>query len=115
MDSRACGGWFGPLTLAVMALRTSLEIRSRVMGKKSRLKRERRGEDVGGVLWSSDDGVHAVGVGQPPSPLETAAMTEAYQQRIRSSPIWDQMVREFGEQKATEMLKDFRVKIDDQP
>jgi hypothetical protein len=39
-------------------------------------------------------------------------MTEAYQQRIRNSPLWDQMVKEFGEQKAAEMLKEFKVKIE---
>jgi len=42
-------------------------------------------------------------------------MTEAYQQRIRNSPLWDQMVRDFGEQKATEILKEFKVQIDDMP
>lgn len=62
-----------------------------------------------------DDGIHAVGVGPVPSILETAAMTEAYQQRIRNSPLWDKMVKEFGEQKATEMLKEFKVKIDQTP
>jgi hypothetical protein len=85
------------------------------MGKKSRLKRERREGDISAMMWSTDDGVHALGVGQAPSLLEKAAMTEAYQQRIRNSPIWDKMVNEFGEQRATEMLKEFRVKIDEGP
>jgi hypothetical protein len=40
-------------------------------------------------------------------------MTAAYQERIRKSPLWDQMVKEFGEQKATEMLKEFTVRIDE--
>ena len=30
---------------------------------------------------------------------------DAYQDRIRKSELWAQMVKEFGEQKATEMLK----------
>jgi hypothetical protein len=85
------------------------------MGKKSRLKRERKdgqAEHADIPIWIDDHGTHAIGVGQPPSVLETAAMTEAYQQRIRNSPLWDQMVKEFGEQKATEMLKEFKVKIE---
>ena len=66
-------------------------------------------------MWMGEEGVHAIGVGQPPSPLETAAMTENYQQRIRNSPLWDKMVKEFGEQKAAEMLKEFKVKINEAP
>lgn len=85
------------------------------MGKQSRLKRERREGADAPLMWGSEDGVHALGVGQSPTFLETAAMTEAYQQRIRRSPLWDKMVKEFGEQKATEMLKEFRVKIDEEP
>jgi hypothetical protein len=86
------------------------------MGKKSRLKRERRESvDADAVMWGSEDGVHALGIGQLPTVLETAAMTEAYQQRIRKSPLWDKMVKEFGEQKATEMLREFTVKIDEGP
>jgi hypothetical protein len=47
------------------------------MGKKSRLKKERReGADGGPLMWGSEDGVQALGVGQTPSLLETAAMTE---------------------------------------
>jgi hypothetical protein len=52
-------------------------------------------------------------MGLPPTASEIAAMTAAYQERIRKSPLWDQMVREFGEQKATEMLKEFTVRIDE--
>ncbi len=40
-------------------------------------------------------------------------MAAAYQDRIRQSPLWDQMVKEFGEKKATEMLKEFTVRIDE--
>jgi len=88
------------------------------MGKKSRFKKERREGGVGGadaLMWMGEDGVHSIGVGQPPSQLETAAMAEAYQQRIRNSPLWDKMVKEFGEQKASEMLKEFKVRIDEAP
>jgi hypothetical protein len=66
-------------------------------------------------MWMGEEGVHAIGVGQPPSLLETAAMTENYQQRIRNSPLWDKMVKDFGEQKAAEMLKEFKVKINEAP
>ena len=86
------------------------------MGKKSRLKRERKavgGEQADIPMWMDDDGMHAIGVGRPPGLVETAAMTESYQQRIRNSPLWDQMVKDFGEEQATKMLKEFKVKIDE--
>jgi hypothetical protein len=88
------------------------------MGKKSRLKRERRESstgDIDSLMWMGEEGMHAIGAGQPPSLLETAAMTEAYQQRIRNSPLWEKMVREFGEPRALEMLKEFKVEIDGTP
>src|SRR5258706_11645065 len=55
-----------------------------------RSKERRRGGigDGDPLMWMGDDGVHAIGVGQPPSFLETAAMTEDYQQRIRNSPLF---------------------------
>jgi hypothetical protein len=83
------------------------------MGKKSRLKKLRRGGVADGpLMWASEEGVHALEHGQPPTAVEVAAMASAYQERIRKSPLWDQMVKEFGEQKAEEMLKEFTVKID---
>jgi hypothetical protein len=51
------------------------------MGKKSRLKRLRR-EGVSAtdpLMWGTEEGVNALGVGQPPSASEVAAMTAAYQ------------------------------------
>lgn len=88
------------------------------MGKKSRLKRERKERGVEHAepsMWLDEDGIHVIGVGQPPGVLETAAMSEAYQQQIRNSPLWEEMVKAFGEQKAADMLKEFRVKTDEAP
>jgi hypothetical protein len=84
------------------------------MGKKSRLKKLRRemGAAVDPIMWASEDGVHALGVGQPPSSAELSAMTKAYQERIRNSPLWGQMVKQFGEEKAKELLKEFTVKTE---
>ena len=36
-------------------------------------------------------------------------MTQTYQQQIRKSPMWKQMVPEFGKAKAEELLKEFQV------
>jgi hypothetical protein len=37
-------------------------------------------------------------------------MTRAYQQRIRQSPMWKQMVNEFGQDKAEALLQEFQAK-----
>jgi hypothetical protein len=82
------------------------------MGKKSRLKKLRREMSTGAApnMWASEDGIHTVGVGQPPSPAQLEAMTKAYQERIRNSPLWDEMVKKFGEERANQALKEFIVK-----
>lgn len=47
-----------------------------------------------------------------PSPKEIERLTITYQEKIRNSTIWDQMVKEFGEEKAEEMLKEFKAKVE---
>ena len=61
--------------------------------------------------WMAEDGIHMAAPGSPPSPEQLERMTQAYQKRIRNSPVWKMMVKEFGEQKAEEMLKEFQVKL----
>jgi len=38
-------------------------------------------------------------------------MTQLYQEQIRNSPLWDEMVREFGPEKAEELLREFRAEL----
>jgi hypothetical protein len=45
----------------------------------------------------------------PPETLDE--MTMVYQQKIRESALWDEMVKEFGEQGAERILREFRVEI----
>jgi hypothetical protein len=59
-------------------------------------------------MWLDEQGMHAMLPGSPDA--ETfARMTEIYQQKIRQSPLWDQMVREFGPEKAEQLLKQCRA------
>lgn len=61
------------------------------MGKASRLKKLRR--------------LKAHGVEKRFAQL----FEKNFQKEIRNSEIWDQMVAEFGEEKALQMLKDIKV------
>ena len=60
--------------------------------------------------WLDDEGIHVIVPGSPATPEMLERMTERYQEEIRRSPLWDKMVKEFGEPKVEELLKGFRVK-----
>ena len=88
------------------------------MGKKSRKKKLRRellqgnlNESAGTISWQDAEGVHVVSPGLPPSAEKIAEMTREYQNQIRNSPLWDDMVKQFGLEKAEELLKQCQVKI----
>jgi hypothetical protein len=59
-------------------------------------------------MWLDEQGMHAVVPGTP-DPDTFERMTEIYQQKIRQSPMWDQMVSEFGLEKAEQLLKQCRA------
>ena len=52
------------------------------------------------MLWLERDGLHAFVPGSAPLPEVLDDVTRRYQQEIRNSPLWDEMVREFGEEEA---------------
>ena len=58
-----------------------------------------------------EEGLHIIGKGAPPSPEEQERMTNEYQKKIKKSPMWEMMVKEYGEEKAKEMLKEFQVQV----
>ncbi len=60
--------------------------------------------------WMADDGMHVIAPGGLSSPDELEKMTKKYQKTIRNSPIWDEMVQQYGKEKAEELLKEFQVK-----
>ncbi len=61
------------------------------MSKGKRVKRQRQGTEEGFLKEFSE------------------RMTANVQKEIRNSEIWDQMVAEFGEEKAGELLKDIKA------
>jgi len=63
------------------------------MGKKARLKRKRR-EQAGGLEKKLSD-----------------LMTKNFQKELRNSELWYQMVAEFGEKKAAELLKGCKAAV----
>ena len=62
--------------------------------------------------WMEDDGMHFISPGLPQSPEKIEEMTRDYQNNIRNSELFEMWVRDFGIDKAEELLKEFRVKIE---
>ena len=84
------------------------------MGKKSRIKGERRAKPatVPDPFWEDAEGIHITFrvPGQPPSGL-AEQMTRDFQKRLRNSPMWKQMVEELGEEEAERLLKECKAEI----
>ena len=62
--------------------------------------------------WMEKDGFHSLIPGTTLSSEQLENMTKVYQKNIRNSPIWDEMVKQYGKEKAEKLLKEFRVKIE---
>ena len=82
------------------------------MSKKRRKVKTRGAQSrARAIPWLASDGLHALVPGNAPSPETLVEMTRVYQRNIRESPLWDEMVREFGEEEAERILKEFHVEI----
>ena len=83
------------------------------MAKQKRRKKpsEERHAVAGAAPSLDSDGLHAWLPGLPPSQATLDKMTKVYQENIRNSPLWDQMLRQFGEQEAERILRQFRVEV----
>ncbi len=62
-------------------------------------------------MFADDEGMHFIGPGAPPDEKTLGRMSQKYQESIRNSPLWDEMVREFGSEQAERMLKEFRAEL----
>jgi hypothetical protein len=81
---------------------------------KDRKRRKRKGGQSPSRLplsWVDSDGFHALVAGGAPSPEALEEAGRRYQASIRKSPLWDEMVREFGGEQAERMLLEFRVEL----
>jgi hypothetical protein len=85
-----------------------------MMGKKARIKRERRekGDALPDPFWEDAEGIHTSFLVPGEAPPDAAQrMTEEFQTRIRNSPMWKQMVEQFGEAEAERLLKQCKAEI----
>jgi len=61
--------------------------------------------------WQDNEGSHLVVPGEKPSSAQLKKMTEQYQKRIKQSPLWPQMIQQYGKEKAEELLQQCRAEL----
>jgi hypothetical protein len=55
-------------------------------------------------MWIDEQGVHTLIPGDRPDPQTLKRMTEAFQQKLRNSPLYQQLVDAHGPVKAEELI-----------
>ncbi len=62
--------------------------------------------------WMESDGsMHAILPGDAPDETQLEHLSKSYQESIRNSPMWTDMVKEFGEAKAEILLAQCRAEV----
>jgi hypothetical protein len=63
------------------------------------------------LAWSDHEGLHALVPGEAPSPDLLQDISRRYRDQIRQSPLWDEMVAQFGVQEAERLLSQFGIEL----
>ena len=79
-----------------------------IMGKRNK-KSHKRSKGKGLVSGSGADELHAFIPGNKPSERQLEIMTKKFQEDIRNSPVFDEMVLKFGREQANKLLKEFKI------
>ena len=62
-------------------------------------------------MWMDEQGVHAMIPGERPDAETLERMTKVYQQKIRQSPMFDEMVNTYGAAEAEALLLQCRAEL----
>ena len=62
-------------------------------------------------MWIDEQGIHAVLPGEKPDAETLERMTIDFQQRLRNSPMFVEMVKTYGQAKAEELLSQCRAQL----
>jgi hypothetical protein len=77
---------------------------------KSRKRKTHKTQIVS--AWTEPDGsMHAILPGDAPDEAQLERLSKSYQDSIRNSPMWADMVKEFGEAKAEKLLAQCRAEV----
>ena len=81
------------------------------MPKSRKRKPSRRPAHALAAVWMGEDGLHTILPGDAPTPEELEILTRKYQEGIRQSPLWDEMLKEFGPQEAQRLLLKCKAEV----
>ena len=62
-------------------------------------------------MWLDEQGIHALIPGERPDAERLERMTREYQNRIRQSPMFDELVRTYGPVQAEAILQQCRAEL----
>ena len=79
--------------------------------ERKRRKRQRQRETQQSLMWAEEDGIHVVSPNGPSTAEDLEKASRIFQEKIRNSPMWAQMVELYGKDKAEELLKQCRAEL----
>jgi len=74
-----------------------------------KLRKKKCRPRLAGTSWLEEDGLHFMMPGTAPGVAELADLTQRYQENIRKSPQWEEIVQRFGQDEAERLLRECRV------
>ena len=80
------------------------------MSKRTQRRKRQHDEMAGVPFWETADGIQTLLPGLPPSPEQLEQLSRSYQEQIRRSPFWPQVVAQYGAEKAESLLQQCRVR-----
>jgi len=84
----------------------------KIKKKTKKAKRAPNPSSLPALTWMDDEGMHLLAQGTAPSPDQLEEITRKFQEGIKRSPMWEEMVRTFGKEKAEELLLQCRAKVE---
>lgn len=79
---------------------------------KKKHKKRRSADTIPPVVIGEDkEGLHALVPAIAPAKVLEDEMTRNFQEKLRKSPLWDEMVKKYGLEKAEELLKQCRAEV----
>ncbi len=63
------------------------------------------------IIGEDKEGLHALVPAVAPAEVIEDEMTRNFQEKLRKSPLWDEMVKQYGLEKAEELLKQCRAEV----
>ena len=91
-------------------------MKSRRRKRQGATKRARRRRDAPGreaatpEAWPADDGIHMLLPGVP-APELLKELSRSFQEQLRRSPLWNELIDQYGQERAEQILQQCRAQL----